>query len=381
MVSLGVARSKSRVVSLDEVRITREGDSARFDYADDAIGSLVLKLGVDVSGMSDEELLDRHNEVVTAMDRLAAEHEHIAVEVPPGRPQLRYFADGDQWVPRGDVVRGVIGDGGPDGEATVEIDGRVLSLGEFGRMLTTFAGWGMRVVFVPDDEMHQEPVVEVREPDDGHVHQEPPPAKGPKRAAAAAKPRTSSTKDPVLLRMPIYRLRITLADTEPPVWRRVLASGNLSLKKLHQIIQAAMGWTNSHLHVFTSADGKGIVSDPRFELDHARDEAKVKLRAFAPDVGSRFRYEYDLGDCWRHDVVVEAIVPPGGAGRTPRCLDGARACPPEDCGGGHGYAEVVAAMKDARHPRRKHYLESLGHSFEPDAFELDEANARLARLE
>jgi len=381
-----VLRKKLRVVSLDEVKITRRGDSAEFVYADDAMGSMLLKVGSDVGRMSDEVLLEKHNETVRAMEAMAADHEHVAVEVPVGRPQLRYSEASDQWVPRGAVVRCRVHDGGPDAEATVEIDDRELSLREFGRLLTTYAGWGMRIVFVPDDEIHLDPAIEVREPDDDGAERPAPAAVKP--APRPAKPRspapgawTWSDRERVLLRMPIYQLRITLGGTEPPGWRCVPPSGNLSLKKLHQIIQAAMGWTDSHLHEFASADGKVVASDPRFGLDHApRDEAKVKLRSFAPEVGSRFRYDYDLGDSWRHDILVEEIRSPEDAGRTPRCLGGARACPPEDCGGVPGYFELVSAMRDRGHPQRKHYLDWLGQPFAPEAFDLDEANERLRRL-
>jgi hypothetical protein len=91
----------------------------------------------------------------------------VAIESPPGRPQIEYFERGDQWTPRGDVLRCVVDDGGPDNEPIVYIDDRGLSWTAFGRLLTTYAGWGMRIVFVPDDEIHLEPRVEVREPLDG----------------------------------------------------------------------------------------------------------------------------------------------------------------------------------------------------------------------
>jgi hypothetical protein len=382
-------RKKPRVVSLDEVKITRRGDAVEFEYADEAMGGMSLTLGVDVSRMSDEDLLERHNEVVLSMEAVAASYEHVPVEVPIGRPQLRYVERADQWVPRGDVLRCIVQDGGPDGEATIEIDDRELSLREFGRMLTVHAGWGMRIVFVPDDEIHEQPVIEVREPEDPPEQSWPTvtesvPGPDPRSRSRQppARPKASTPKvwdrrAKTLLRMPIYRLRIALADTEPAVWRSVLVSGNLSLKKLHETIQIAMGWTNSHLHMFASANGSDLISDPRFGLEHTRDEAKVKLRSFAPDVGARFHYEYDLGDSWKHDILVEEILTPEEARQFPRCVAGERACPPEDCGGVHGFLDLVAAMSDRRHPEREHYLEWLGREFEPEAFDLEEANRRL----
>lgn len=94
-------------------------------------------------------------------------------------------------------------------------------------------------------------------------------------------------------------------------------------------------------------------------------------------MGARFQYEYDLGDGWKHDILVEEILTPEEARQFPRCVAGERACPPEDCGGVHGFLDLVAAMSDRRHPERQHYLEWLGREFEPAAFDLEEVNRRL----
>lgn len=115
--------------------------------------------------MTDAEILDRFNAVMRAQEQMTAEYEHEAVEVPPGSPQVRYFEEGDQWCPRGAVLRCLIDD--EDGEAVITIDDQELSQQQFSRLLTTHSGWGMRIVFVPDDEIEQQPRVEVREPEDG----------------------------------------------------------------------------------------------------------------------------------------------------------------------------------------------------------------------
>lgn len=154
------------IATLDQVRITRKGDSALIEYADADIGDVNLQIGPEVAEMSEQEILDVHNGCIEVQQDVAASYEHVAVEVPVGRPQIRYFDRGDQWVPRGGVLRCVISDGGPDYEATVIIDDKELSLAEFGRMLLTYNGWGMRITFVPDDEIHEQPEVEVREPDE-----------------------------------------------------------------------------------------------------------------------------------------------------------------------------------------------------------------------
>ena len=113
--------------------------------------------------MSDQEILDLHNQIVSAMERSVAEWDKTVVEIPPGSPQIEYFKPGDQWTPRGDVLRVYISDD-EFGRPEFYIDDQRLSLEEFGKMLTTFAGWGMRIAFVPEEHIEQEPKVEVREP-------------------------------------------------------------------------------------------------------------------------------------------------------------------------------------------------------------------------
>ena len=119
-----------------------------------------------VRKMTDQEILDALNADIEAREEMAAAYEHVAVEVPIVSPQIRYFDKGYQWTPRGDVLRCVISDGGPDFETTVWIDDKELSLADFGRMLLTYNGWGMRITFVPEDRTHEQPVVEVREPEE-----------------------------------------------------------------------------------------------------------------------------------------------------------------------------------------------------------------------
>jgi hypothetical protein len=157
---------RPHVATLDEVRITRQGDAAIIEYADERVGTTHFGLGPAVQQMTDQEILDRWNECLLAQERLAAQYEHVAVEIPPGKPQIEYFERGYQWVPRGHVLRCVVDDGGPEGEPVIHIDDHELSWEEFGRLLVTHAGWGMRIVFVPDDELHEAPRVEVREPDE-----------------------------------------------------------------------------------------------------------------------------------------------------------------------------------------------------------------------
>jgi hypothetical protein len=154
------------VASLEEVTIRREGHDAIIDFRDPTIASTHFRLGPSVRRMSDQEILDRFNKVVAAEQKAASSRRHVAIEIPIGRPQIRYFAPADQWAPRGGVLRCVVDDGGPDGEAIIHVDDQALSLPEFGRLLCTYAGWGMRIAFVPEEELGVTPRIELGDPDD-----------------------------------------------------------------------------------------------------------------------------------------------------------------------------------------------------------------------
>ncbi|MCW3096759.1 MAG: hypothetical protein JWL77_2377 [Chthonomonadaceae bacterium] len=158
-------RPRLRIAKREEVSITRRSNVAMIDFHDGSVGTTHLQMGVSVEHMTDEEILEAFNDTVRAMEASAAAYEHVAIEIPPGKPQIRYYVEADQWTPRGDVLRCYISDGGPNGETQIEIDDTCLSLQEFGRLLTTYAGWGMRILFVPD-ETEPTPPIEVREPDD-----------------------------------------------------------------------------------------------------------------------------------------------------------------------------------------------------------------------
>ena len=153
--------------SPDEIKITRDGDYAIIAYADENVATTHLKMGRDrLELMTDDQILDFWNDGIDARDEAMADYDHVAVEIPRGKPQLRYEPLSDQWVPRGDVVKGVfLGSSGDDlADEFVTIDGKDLTIREFVRMVGTFGGWGFRLVFVPDEDIHDEPEVEVRDP-------------------------------------------------------------------------------------------------------------------------------------------------------------------------------------------------------------------------
>jgi len=155
------------VASLDEVTIRREGDDAIIDFHDPTIATTHFRIGPSVRRLTDRQILNRFNRIVAADQKVGRVRRHVAIEIPAGRPQIRYFPAADQWAPRGGVLRCVIDDSGPDGEAIVHVDDQSLSLPEFGRLLCTYAGWGVRITFVPEEELALAPRIEVCDPEDG----------------------------------------------------------------------------------------------------------------------------------------------------------------------------------------------------------------------
>jgi hypothetical protein len=154
---------RPHVAKLNEVRITKEKEAAIIEFLEPGISTTHLTIGPEIIRMNDQEILDIFNGVISAQEWSIATYEHIAVEIPAGKPQLKYSARSDQWTPRGDVLRCFISDEGRD--AIIEIDGREFSMVEFGRILATYAGWGMRICFVPEDDINLEPKIEIREPE------------------------------------------------------------------------------------------------------------------------------------------------------------------------------------------------------------------------
>jgi Plasmid pRiA4b ORF-3-like protein len=195
-------------------------------------------------------------------------------------------------------------------------------------------------------------------------------------------PRTSTARrkdDPPLT----YQLKVTLMETDPPIWRRLAVAGNTTLARLDRIIQATMGWTNSHLHTFTVGGVIYAEPSPEWEIE-IKDERRVRLSAVAREEGEAFVYEYDLGDSWRHQVLVEEVLVEPGEGGGPRCLAGERACPPEDSGGVGGYYDMLVTLRDRddeEYESTKVWVESMtGGPFDPEAFDVGAANEAIEAL-
>lgn len=179
----------------------------------------------------------------------------------------------------------------------------------------------------------------------------------------------------------IYQLKITLEDVHPPVWRRLRVTDTITLPKLHNVLQIVMGWEDSHLHQYQTGDVSYCIPDPDFpDPPGTRDERRVKLRTLLPGPGAFLIYEYDFGDSWRHRVEVEQALPFDPAAKLPVCLDGARACPPEDVGGPPGYEAFLQAYLDRSHPDHHAMQDWMGAGFQPERFNLRQVNTRLKRL-
>lgn len=177
----------------------------------------------------------------------------------------------------------------------------------------------------------------------------------------------------------IFQVRVSLIDIDPPIWRRLLLPQDAILPRLHTILQVAMGWTDSHLHQFKV--GEIHFGEPHTEYEPGPiDYRRITLNQIAPRLGSRCLYEYDFGDSWDHLIEVEDELPVETVtGPLPRCLGGERACPPEDCGGPDGYAQLLQALRDPNHPEHDELVTWVGPQFEPEAFNLERVNRILAR--
>ena len=161
-----------------------------------------------------------------------------------------------------------------------------------------------------------------------------------------------------------YQIKVTLNGIKPPVWRRLLVPGELALKDFHQVLQRAFGWDNDHLHQFSVSRRR---LPERFRLDEILTGEKQAIT-----------YEYDFGDGWEHRVVLEKIVDSPDASIS--CIAGARACPPEDCGGVPGYYQLLNIIADPSHPEHGRLLDWVGPGFDPERFDISRINSALARI-
>jgi len=180
----------------------------------------------------------------------------------------------------------------------------------------------------------------------------------------------------------IYQIQIALKRSKPKIWRRVLVPSDLLLSDFHKIIQTTMGWTNSHLHQFihnnTFYSRKMQDDDFWDEFDNV-DYSKIKLSKLLKKEKDSIVYEYDFGDGWEHNIVLEKIQTATDNPILPVCLAGKNNCPPEDCGGTWGYESILEIIKDPTHEEYEELLEWLGDGFDPTYFNKEEVNELLKK--
>jgi hypothetical protein len=174
----------------------------------------------------------------------------------------------------------------------------------------------------------------------------------------------------------VYQLKITLAHVSPLIWRRI-QTPDCTLSKLHEIIQNCMGWGGEHLWAFV-INGQEFGEDPG-GYSEMLSPLKIGLSQLVARGIKKFRYDYDFGDDWQHVVLIERVVEPDPKQRYPRCLKGSRACPPEDCGGPWGYPHFLEAIQNPEHTEHEDMLDWIGGEFDPEKFDLEAVNRRLAR--
>lgn len=185
-----------------------------------------------------------------------------------------------------------------------------------------------------------------------------------------------------------YRIRVELDDAKPPIWRRLDLASDLTLDRLHHVVQTAMGWTDSHLHEFASGDNPtdrlAEHYRPRDSLDNdlpGVDEVSVRLDEVLVEPGDRLFYNYDFGDDWSHTLRLEAVSPREPEQPSAACLAGARACPPEDCGGIWGYHDLLRTLSQPGDADNEELLEWVGPDFDPGRFDVADVNSALAHMD
>jgi hypothetical protein len=179
----------------------------------------------------------------------------------------------------------------------------------------------------------------------------------------------------------ILQLKISLDEIKPQIWRSFLVYDDVSFEKFHNIIQKIMCWESYHLWEFSIDDSikvGPIDEDVDYELEDAK---KVKLKDYINAEKEKFYYLYDFGDSWNHIIVVEKIIEDDGSQKVPICIEGDRACPPEDCGGVCGYEELIKIKKDKNHPDYKEQIvDWLGEDFDFEEFDLNKINSKLRKF-
>jgi hypothetical protein len=178
----------------------------------------------------------------------------------------------------------------------------------------------------------------------------------------------------------IYGIKVTLLGTKPPIWRRLLVPASMTLAKLHDVLQTAIGWHDCHMHEFRAGErhfGRPDPEDISMGMQ-VENERNIRLSSVLRRPGAKLIYTYDFGDNWEHAIVLEKLLPLLPDMSTPICIDGSLACPPDDCGGIPGFYELLDALADPNHEQHQEMRDWIGGDFDPQAFSVEEVNRKLA---
>ena len=181
----------------------------------------------------------------------------------------------------------------------------------------------------------------------------------------------------------VFQLKVTLLGTMPPIWCRLLVPADLTLAQLHDVLQAAMGWQDCHMHEFSAGHrrfGKPNPEDRLMGIPPVENERTARLGNVLGRVGAKALYMYDMGDGWEHGIVLEKRLPTYPGTACPVCTGGERACAPEDCGGIGGFYDLLDALGDPAHEQYDELRDGVGDDYDPDAFSIEEVNRMLAPL-
>jgi hypothetical protein len=184
----------------------------------------------------------------------------------------------------------------------------------------------------------------------------------------------------------IYEIQLTLLNVLPKIWRRLLLPGDMAMAEVHEVIQFVMGWEDCHMHQFVGAGSAAGLrvgpledEDDDFGANELEDEADFPLDDLVSKKGSKFTYEYDFGDGWEHLLEVKAVHVRKDVKHEVSLLDGAMACPPEDCGGSWGYMELLAQFNKPKGKRNQEIMEMVEEDFDPTYFDLAGLEARIRK--
>ncbi|MBL1212665.1 MAG: plasmid pRiA4b ORF-3 family protein [Ignavibacteriae bacterium] len=191
----------------------------------------------------------------------------------------------------------------------------------------------------------------------------------------------------------VYQFKISLNNSKPLIWRRIVVPSTYSFWDLHVAIQDSMGWLDYHLHLFsikdpiTNLEVEIGIPDEEDDLFNRTilDDSRIKIKNYFNEDNPKARYEYDFGDSWIHTVKLEKILPAAIGETYPKCTAGKMACPPEDCGGVHGYYHLLSVLSDPEDEEYSEMIEWLGGEFDPEYFDptevfFDDPNERFNEM-